>query len=172
MAEVGGPGAWSKLFWTPDLGKFDLPTVTGVDFPTLGIARAWNDTEDGVLHAATTVGDSGKAGTETRFRIDRLPDSAAVRVRCDDTNFENWRIIDRHTIEIATDIGAHDFQVLTGAHDGGRHRHGETTGSHPSGGGAGLGAAPIQVNSVGFSSGLSPRPAMSAGPGCPCCFGI
>ena len=41
MGEVGTPGAWKKLFREPNLEKFGQPTVTDVDFPTLGIGRAW-----------------------------------------------------------------------------------------------------------------------------------
>jgi len=63
MGEVGGPGAWRKLFREPNLAKFDLPTVTDVDFPTLGIDRAWNDAH-GVLHIGTYAADRSRNGED------------------------------------------------------------------------------------------------------------
>ena len=52
-ADVGEPGAWSRVFNEPNLEKFDQPTVAGVDFPKLGISEAWNDSATGLLRVST-----------------------------------------------------------------------------------------------------------------------
>lgn len=45
MAETGGAGAWSRIFQRPNLEKFAQPTVGSVDYPTVGISRAWYDAD-------------------------------------------------------------------------------------------------------------------------------
>jgi hypothetical protein len=168
MAEVGGPGAWSRLFTAPDLAKFDLPTVTGVDFPSLGIARAWNDSDAGILHITTYAGDSAKAGQPSRFQVTRLPDSGRVTVRCDGAETANWQPVDAGTIEITTDIAAHEFQIRTGAVEGPKKRRSRSARSAPLGGRHAFDAATISVKTTALSQGV----ALSAGPGCPCCAGL
>lgn len=168
MAEVGGPGAWSRLFQTPDLTKFDLPTVIGVDFPTLGISRAWNDIDEGILHIATYAGDSSKVGFKSQFRVTQLPDSGAVTVRCDGEETPNWRRVDATSIEIMTDVGDHVFQVLAGVGNVRKRDKSGTASSLVLRGKQNFSAAQISVKSAGVSRGI----AISAGPRCPCCARI
>jgi hypothetical protein len=118
MTEVGKAGSWSRIFNEPDLGKFDQPTVVGVDYPTLGIAQARNEADAGVLHVSTYTGATSESGAATTLRIDNVADPDQVAVRCDGEEHTRWRILDAHLIEIETDIGEHRFQVLMANHRG------------------------------------------------------
>lgn len=114
VSEVGGPGAWVKLFRQPDLAKFSEPTVEGVDYPALGIVQAYNDPDTGVLHVGTYAGDSARVGQDTTFRVSRLPDSARVTVRCDGAQFHHWRVVGPDEIAMESTIGTHVFEIVTG----------------------------------------------------------
>ncbi len=111
VCEAAGEGAWSKAFREPNRSKFDEPTVEGVDYPSLGIRRAWNDTEEGALHVGTCVGTPSKAGSPTNFRITQLPDPKAVSIHCDGSEFPRWRVVGDDAIEIETDVGNHEFRI-------------------------------------------------------------
>ena len=51
VPEVGGRGAWSRWSTDANLAKFDAPTVQGVDYPSIGLSVARNDSDRGELHA-------------------------------------------------------------------------------------------------------------------------
>lgn len=167
VAEVGTPGAWARLFREPDLAKFGQPTVEGVDYPALGLSRAWNEARSGQLHISTYCGESQRAGETTSFKISHLPDSATVKVRRDGAAFENWRALDGSTIKIETDINQHDFEVLTGQ-TGRRPRAGKfepaAAPSRPSA----ASAAPLAVSSTARVQAIT----LPAGASCPCCVGL
>ncbi len=111
VCEAAGPGAWSRAFCQPDRGKFDAPTVEGVDYPSLAIRRAWNDADAGVLHVGTCVGTPSRAGAATTFRITQLPDPTDVSIRCDGAAFPRWRAVADDAIEVETDIATHEFRI-------------------------------------------------------------
>ncbi len=113
MAEVGGPGAWSRVFTEPNLAKFDQPTVSGVDFPRLGIAAARNEDRTGILHVDTYAATAFARGSPTSLRVSQLPDSATCALRCDGAPYERWRAVDASTIEVDLDIDDHEIQVFT-----------------------------------------------------------
>ena len=94
LAEIGTEGSWWRIFNRPNLGKFDEPEVTGVDYPTLGISQAWNDLEHGLLKIDTYAATGSRRGDATQFRVDRLPDADAVFVRLDGEPFFQWRRTD------------------------------------------------------------------------------
>jgi hypothetical protein len=166
MAEVGGRGAWRRLFQEPNLTKFAQPTVEGVAFPTLGIARAWNDGEGGVLHVSTYPGGADRRGQPTRFRVTRLPDAPAVTVRCDGEESRHWRVLDPNSIEIETDVGDHQFEVVTGP-AGPTEVPSVTTSAAATAATdpRGSGRSPVRPRTTERSSGLP----MATGLGCPCC---
>ncbi len=113
MAEVGGRGAWSRLFRQPDLARSAEPTVEGVDFPVLGVGAARNDPARGVLDIEVYRGQESRAGAATTFRVSRLPNLADVRVRCDGQEHQRWRAVAAGTIEVETDVAGHRFEVVT-----------------------------------------------------------
>ncbi|MFP6814307.1 MAG: hypothetical protein VB949_01380 [Pseudomonadales bacterium] len=64
-------GAWSSIFNTPNLSKFDDPTVEGVDFPRIALSEAsWNGT---ALRLAAHPQNAETAGVRTSVRITNLP---------------------------------------------------------------------------------------------------
>jgi Linalool dehydratase/isomerase len=112
MADIGAPGAWGRVFSTPNLAKFEQPTVSGVDFPRLGIAAAWNDTTAGILHVRTYAATSSDRGVPTSFRVSLLPDAAAAVMRCDGADYQRWRVTGADAVEIDIDIDDHDLQIF------------------------------------------------------------
>ncbi len=50
------PGDWWRIFNEPNLAKHDEPTVEGVDYPSVGIAQAYNDADTGMLWVRTCAG--------------------------------------------------------------------------------------------------------------------
>jgi hypothetical protein len=65
------PGAWSRIFNTPDLDKFEEPTISGVDFPRVALSEArW---DGAVLHLAAHPQNASVANTRTRVDVGGLP---------------------------------------------------------------------------------------------------
>jgi hypothetical protein len=116
LCELGDPGAWSRVFNQPNLRKFDEPTVAGVDYPSLGVCEAWNDTQAGVLRVATYAATPSRRGARTTFQVRLLPDARVVRVRCDGVDYPRWRVVGEDTIELECEIADHRFEIaLRGA---------------------------------------------------------
>ena len=111
LSEIGGPGAWTNIYKGSRDGQFDLPTVEGVDFPTLGISAASNDTNDGTLHVSTYAATSARRGTPTSWRVSQLRDPATVQIYCDDQLYNDWGVVGDNTIEINSTIGEHRFRI-------------------------------------------------------------
>ncbi|MEG9861582.1 MAG: hypothetical protein V6Z81_03650 [Parvularculales bacterium] len=173
VAEVGEPGAWRNLFLHPDLDKHHAPTVEGVDYPSLGVAQAWNDTRAGQLQLTVFAGNAEARGNRTSFRVTTLPDAGNVRILCDGGGFSSWRAVDERTIEIETDINAHSFQIYTGYRSDGNTRNNgaERVDTH---GAAENGAS--EARFMGEASRGSPQAAggtsghiLLRSGGCPCC---
>ena len=60
-------GAWSSIFNTPNLSKFDQPTVEGVDFPRVALSEARWDGH--ALHLAAHPQNAETHGVRTKVRI-------------------------------------------------------------------------------------------------------
>jgi hypothetical protein len=171
MAEIGAPGAWSRVFTDPNLAKFDQPTVSGVDFPRLGIREAWNsEPEPGVgpvLHIGCYAATAADRGAPTSFRVTQLPDAASCALRCDGAPYHRWRMLDPHSIEVDLQIGEHQIQVFGSASEasGWLAERAEPSGAvSPAGGAAASGraGAPAEADQGPFAGGV-PRPP------CACC---
>ena len=113
VAEVGAPGAWQKLFREPNLDKFYEPRVQGVDYPSLGVAQAYNDKQAGMMQLTVYCGDPAKRGTDTSFMIANLPNSKDVKIICDGEEYADWKIISPDLVEVAATIDTHSFQIFT-----------------------------------------------------------
>jgi hypothetical protein len=113
LCEIGDRGAWSRVFNQPNLAKFDEPTVVGVDYPSLGLCEAWNDPESGELRIGTYAATPSRRGARTSFRVTKLADPQAVRVRCDGVDDPRWRVVGEDTIEVECEIGDHRFEIVT-----------------------------------------------------------
>ncbi len=166
VAEVGGPGAWSRIFNEPNIERFDEPTVEGVAFPNLGIARARND-DRGVLTVETYAATPSRAGMKTRFQVTNLADTGLIKVRCDGADFADWRAVGQQTLEIEANIGSAVFEIETGRSGGnGRKR----SNSRPSGPGSQIIQAKSAMAPVIHSARRSHIGAASVT--CRCCAGI
>ena len=67
-------GAWASIFNAPKLGKFDEPTVEGVDFPKIALSQArWDGTK---LHLAVHPQNKRAANTPTEVTITNLDNVA------------------------------------------------------------------------------------------------
>ncbi|MGQ0468222.1 MAG: linalool dehydratase/isomerase domain-containing protein [Sporichthyaceae bacterium] len=127
LSELGEPGSWFRVFNEPNLAKFDQPTVTGVDYPRLGVATAFNDLESGELHLRTYAATAAARGTATTVRVEQLPNPSDVRIVCDGADFTAWRTSDADAVEIQTDIAEHEFRIATGYHGQARERTARAT---------------------------------------------
>jgi hypothetical protein len=114
LADVMDPGEWHAAFNGVDHPRFDAPTLEGVDFPDLGIARAANDAARGIMTVETYAGRKAATGQATRFRVTRLPDADQVVVYRDGHAFDRWRAAGAAEIEIDSIVGSHVFEIRTG----------------------------------------------------------
>jgi hypothetical protein len=113
LGELVEQGSWWRLFNQPNLAKFQEPVVVGVDYPKIGLSRAFNG-DDGVLHVTTYTATASHCGDKTAFRVENVPSSAQVQVRRDGAPYNLWKRVTSGVIEIETDIDTHDFQVFAG----------------------------------------------------------
>ena len=118
LSELGEPGSWLKVFNEPNLAKFSEPTVSGVDYPALGISQCWNDLDAGVLWVETYCATTSKRGEATSWQISGIPDTADVRVIADDEEFTGWVATGANSIEIRSDVNTHQFRIETGFRHG------------------------------------------------------
>jgi len=114
LSELGEPGSWSRVFNQPNLSKFSAPTVSGVDYPSLGICQCWNDIDEGALWVETYCATRAKRGQATTWRVSGLSDPAAVRVMMDDSEFAGWSVVDADAIEIRSTVDTRLFRITTG----------------------------------------------------------
>jgi len=70
LAEIGSEGSWWRIFNRPNLGKFDEPTIEGVDFPRIALSEARWDGK--ALHVAAHPQNAGIAGSRTTVRLTNI----------------------------------------------------------------------------------------------------
>ncbi len=169
VAEVGVGGDWMRAFEAPHLDKFGAPTVEGVNFPSLGIAQAWNDTRSGALHVATYAASPDRRGAETSWRVTNLPGTADVFVLCDGEPFKRFEATGPNAIRIDSTIDTHRFQIFTGYRGAGLPVS-ATPGRQADHRGAALLSAAVQPTQ-GVQPARRPNNGFfpSGGPGCSCC---
>jgi hypothetical protein len=113
-AEAGGKQAWWRIFNEPNLRKFGQPTVSGVDFPRLGISQAIYDEGKEVLSVATYAADPWLAGTVTAFTVEHLREPAQARLLRDGQDYEGWRVSGEERIEVKAEVQDHTYLVMCG----------------------------------------------------------
>jgi hypothetical protein len=111
MADAGAPGAWYRVFNEPLTAVHAQPTVSGVDYPTLGIRRARNDMAARVLEVATTAATPSQRGTPTTFTVDRLPDPSAVSITLDGQDHPHWRVTGADSVSVELDVDVHQLRL-------------------------------------------------------------
>ncbi len=118
LSEIGECGAWTNIYKGKREAQFELPTVEGVDFPSLGICEAFNGVADDTLHISTYAATAARRGKATSWKVTQLPNPQAVQVYCDGEKYNDWGVIDDHTIEMNSPIASHRFRLVgTGAAD-------------------------------------------------------
>lgn len=158
-------GDWGRAFEV-DTEKFSAPTVSGVDYPKIGLSVAWNDRTSGVLRLESYVGTRSARGNATHFSVRNLPDASRVQVRRDGQTHPAWRATSASTIEIETDVGEHRFEIATGyrGRAGGRDGEQQTPGRTPSTPATSIARAP--ANAIEIATAVR-----SISAACPCCAG-
>jgi hypothetical protein len=78
------PGQWQDMFRKPNLDKFSLPTLEGVDFPTLRVRQAVSDADS--FSGSFTSVDRERLGDPTSYRITTLTPGARYRVSVSGTD--------------------------------------------------------------------------------------
>ena len=114
VSEVGLGDAWYRAFEAPHLDKFDAPTVEGVDFPSLGIYQAWNDTGSGALHVGTYAAAPDRRGLNTSWRVTNLPSTDEVFILCDGEPFGRFSVDGPNAIRLDATIDLRHYQIFTG----------------------------------------------------------
>lgn len=113
MSEIA-EGNWVDAFQAKHMDKYSAPTLEGVDYPNLGVSTAWNDTENGVLHVGTYVGDRNAAGRATSLRITNLPNASQAVLIKNGSTVNGIQILDANTISFDTEIADHQYEIRTG----------------------------------------------------------
>jgi hypothetical protein len=111
LSECSAVGAWWRVFNEPKLKIHNEPTVCDVDYPNLGIRRAQNDMDQGVLEIETIAATASRRGTATQFAVKGLPDPSNVRIAVDDQKFIRWHVSATDTIQIETDVDEHHIRI-------------------------------------------------------------
>ena len=114
VAEVGTGDAWYRAFDAPHMDKFEAPTVEGVDFPSLGIYQAWNDTDSGTLHVGTYPAAPDRRGLETGWRVTNLPNTGEVFILCDGEPFTRFAVDGPNAIRLDGTVDLRHYQIFTG----------------------------------------------------------
>ena len=117
-SEVMSPGAWHRAFNAEDWkARFSEPTVSGVDFPTVGIAAAWNDLKTGELTVKTAAAAPSKEGDSTSFKLTTLDECnlGALTAICDGEAFTDFTISDGE-VTVDTTVASHSFVFSLGFH--------------------------------------------------------
>ena len=114
LSELGEPGAWSRVFNQPNVAKLTAPTVSGVDFPTLGVCQCWNDIDEAALWVETYSATHSKRGQATTWRVSGLSDPAAVKNIMDEYEYTQWSVVSADAIKIRSTVDTHRFRITTG----------------------------------------------------------
>ena len=176
VAEVGMDDAWYRAFEAPHMDKFEAPTVEGVDFPSLGVYQAWNDTASGALHVGTYAASADRRGLDTTWRVTNLPSTDDVFILCDGEPFRRFSVDGPNAIRLDTTIDMRHYQIFTGYRGPGEQadaarRQPRTARNAAAGPGTAEHATPERVpasrpapNARSATASFSP-----SGPTCPCC---
>ena len=109
MIECAAPGAWSRVFTSPNTTMHDEPTVRGVDYPAIGIRRTHNDIDRRALEIDTYAATPSLRRTPTTFTIDNLPPDATISLRVDDHTCDTWSRVRPGVVAVDVDIDTHNI---------------------------------------------------------------
>jgi hypothetical protein len=167
VSEVGDTGAWTRAFEARHMNKFTAPTVEGIDFPSLGVYQAWNDTDSGILHVGTYVPIPDRRGRETSWRVTGLSNPADVSILCDGEPFTRFDVVARDMIRLNTVIDNRQYQVFTNYRGSARAASEETTSERRAVASVPVAQPPKQDLGAVHRAGRILL--AGGGPTCPCC---
>jgi hypothetical protein len=112
MQMVGGVGDYAAMYASPNLDKFDQPTLSKVDYPQVAVTQAVFDPEVGHLVVGITPGcDASVIGAPTTFTISQLQGTTRKIIE-DGVESSNWRPGNAPgEIEIQSTVGPHTFLI-------------------------------------------------------------
>ncbi len=163
---LDGEADWFHAFNGSYADKLLAPAVEDVDFPKLGLARAWNDESAGTLSLETYAATTRERGTPTRFRVVRLPDASAVSVLRDGAPYGQWRALGPDAIEIDSEVADHGFEIHTGYRSAAVRQRPERP-AHPGAVVQGGGPAAPRVRASDLAT--AGAAVVAGNLGCPCC---
>jgi hypothetical protein len=111
MIECAAPGAWSRVFTSPNTTMYDEPTVHGLDYPSIGIRRTHNNIQGRVLEIDTFAATPSRRGTPTTFTVDNLPHDTTISLDVDDRRCDTWRRSQAGAVAIDVDIDTHRIRL-------------------------------------------------------------
>ena len=172
VAEVGTGDAWYRAFEAPHMDKFEAPTVEGIDFPSLGIYQAWNDTDSGTLYVGTYAAAPDRRGLETSWRVTNLPNTEDVFILCDGEPFTRFAVDGPSAIRIDGTVDLRRYQIFTGYRRPNAQRDAARRRQRNGRVAAGLPASQpaIDDRSRGAREASSNSFSPGDGPTCPCCL--
>jgi len=107
---IDRPGRWRDAVNPVTDGRFDQPTVSGVDFPLLGLHQAAFDPVSESLCVSTYAASRNDGGTST-FQITALKDAHRWRVFDNERPYSRTRVVDRETLQVTCSVAEHHFLV-------------------------------------------------------------
>ena len=171
VSEVGNDGDWIRAFEAPHMDKFDAPTVEGVDFPSLGLTQAWNDTASGTLHVGTYATTPDRQGVDTSWRVTNLPNTNDLFILCDGEPFDRYEVTGDGVVQLDTTIDTRQYQIFTGYRGPGGRPAARREHMQERRAAAGLmaGASLRTIDAPTAVRRATSEIARGAGPTCPCC---
>jgi hypothetical protein len=112
LSEIGERGAWTDVYTGVHENQFDLPSVEGIDYPSLGVSEAKNDRDSGQLFVSIYAATHADRGQATSWRVTQLPSSQGIEVYCDNSLYNDWTCLSGTKIQINTTIDAKRFRVV------------------------------------------------------------
>ena len=114
MIECAEPGAWSRVFTSPNTTMYDEPTVRDLDYPLIGVRRTHHDAQRRVLEIDTFAATPSRRGSPTTFTVDNLPHDASIALEVDGRGCDSWRRIKPDAVAIDVDIDSHRIRLTYG----------------------------------------------------------
>ena len=111
MIECAEPGAWARVFNSPNLAIHQEPTIHGVDYPTMGVRRTHHDSDRGTLTIDTYAATPSKRGTATSFTVDRLPVLDRLSLHVDGQASQAWERQSESSISVDLTVDSHHVTV-------------------------------------------------------------
>ena len=117
-ASVMAAGDWQRAFANAhDRSRFHAPTVLDVDYPNIGVSRAFNVEASQSLVVSFYLCD-GKIGLKTQFSVTNIPVGIekSIRVKRNGVNYEDFTVNNDGTMVIrhCMDFEEIEFEIFTG----------------------------------------------------------